>query len=234
MLYLLLAGIATPLVVSVHSVVSFDFATSVVPGWHSTIFPPYFVVGAIFSGFGMVMTLMLVARKTMHFEAYITQRHIDAMCKVLIFTGSIVGLAYATEAFMAWYSGNPYEKHMYMNRAFGAQAWAFWTTVACNVVIPQFLYSARVRKNLLVVFVISILVNLGMWLERWVIITVSLEQDFLPSSWTTYSPTLIELATLVGTFGIFFSLFLLFCRFFPFMAISELKGVKAKERKEAA
>jgi molybdopterin-containing oxidoreductase family membrane subunit len=230
---LLLAGLATPLVLSVHTIVSFDFATSVLPGWHATIFPPYFVAGAVFSGFGMVLTLMLVARKVMNLEAYVTKRHVDAMCKVLLAMGSIVAFAYATELFMAWWSGNPYEKFAFLNRAFGPMGWAYFVMVACNVVLPQALWSKRVRNNLLLVFVLSLVVNVGMWFERFVIIASTLQRDFLPSSWADYAPTLVEIGTLVGSFGLFFTLFLLFCRFVPMIAMSEVKAVVAHEAAHA-
>lgn len=225
MVYLLLAGLATPLVVSVHSVVSFDFATAVIPGWHTTIFPPYFVIGAIFSGFGMVMTLMLIARKVMYLEDYITQKHIDAALKVILFTSCIVGFAYATEFFIAWYSGSMYEGFTFLNRAFGPMGWAYWIMVGCNVMIPQLLWFRSVRHRHLVVFLISIAINVGMWFERFVIIVTSLHRDFLPSSWSSYCPTMIEMGSLVFGFGLFFTLFFLFCRFLPFLAISEVKGV---------
>jgi molybdopterin-containing oxidoreductase family membrane subunit len=228
-LSLLLAGLATPLVLSVHSVVSFDFATSVLPGWHATIFPPYFVAGAVFSGFGMVLTLLLVARKVMGLEQYVTRRHIDVMCKVLLSMGMLVGLAYATEFFMAWWSGHPYERFAFLNRAFGPLGWAYAVMVGCNVVVPQLLWSPRIRNHLGVVFVITILVNVGMWFERFVIIVSSLERDFLPSSWATFSPTLLDIGTFVGSFGLFFTLFLLFCRFVPVIAISEVKAVVSHE-----
>ncbi len=221
----LLAALATPLVVSVHTVVSTDFATSLIPGWHATILPPYFVIGAVFSGFAMVLTLMLVARKVMHFEAYITPRHVHAMCKVLVFTGSVVGLAYLTESFTAWYSGNPYERFTFLNRAFGPSGWAYWVMVLCNVVSPQLLWFRRIRNDLRLVFVLSLVINVGMWFERFVIIVTSLERDFLTSSWSHYTPTLVELGTLLGSFGLFFTLFLLFCRYLPMIAISEVKGV---------
>lgn len=223
--YLLLAGLATPLVVSVHTIVSFDFATSVEPGWHTTIFPPYFVTGAVFSGFGMVLTLMLIARKVMRIEDYITRRHIDAMCKVLLATGGLVGLAYGTEFFIAWYSGNPYEQFVFLNRALGPYAWAYWIMVGCNVGTSQLLWFKKIRQHLGVVFVLSIFVNIGMWFERYVIIVTSLHRDYLPSSWSMYTPTVIEVATLIGSFGLFFTLFLLFCRFLPMIAIAEVKGV---------
>jgi molybdopterin-containing oxidoreductase family membrane subunit len=223
----LLAALATPLVVSVHSVVSSDFATSIVPGWHANVFPPYFVIGAVFSGFGMVLTLMLVARKVMHYEHYITQAHILAMCKVLVFTSSIVGLAYATELFSAWYSGSEYEQFAFANRVRGPMGWAYAIMVGCNVVVPQLLWSSKVRRSVLAVFVISLLVNVGMWFERFVIIVGSLERDFLPSSWSSYVPTRIELGTLLGSFGLFFTLFLLFCRYLPMISMFEVKAVLA-------
>jgi molybdopterin-containing oxidoreductase family membrane subunit len=231
----LLAALATPLVVSVHSVVSTDFATAVIPGWHATLFPPYFVIGAVFSGFAMVLTLMIVARKVMRFEEYITKRHIGAMCKVLVFTGSVVGLAYLTEIFSAWWSANPYERFVFLNRAFGPMAWAFWTMVACNVVAPQLLWFRRVRESVAAVFVLSLVVNVGMWFERFVIIVTSLSRDFLPSSWSGYAPTLVEWATIAGSFGLFFTLFLLFCRYVPMIAASEVKTVIARrEAREGA
>lgn len=223
--YLLLAGLATPLVVSVHSIVSSDFATAVVPGWHTTIFPPYFVAGAIFSGMAMVLTLMLIARKVVHLEHYITQRHIDAMCKLVLATGCLVGAAYATEFFVAFYSGNPYEQFMMVNRALGPYGWGYHIMILCNVLVPQLFWLPAVRRNLGVVFVISLLVNVGMWFERFVIIVTSLHRDFLPSSWSRYAPTSIEVATLVGSFGLFFTCFLLFCRILPMINISEVKGV---------
>ncbi len=222
---LLLAGLATPLVFSVHTIVSFDFATSVIPGWHTTIFPPYFVAGAIFSGLSMVLTLMLIARKVMRLESYITKGHISAMCKLIIGTGGIVALAYATEFFVAWYSGNEYEQFVFMNRAAGPFAWAYWIMVTCNVVTPQLFWFRKVRENIMFVFVLSLFINLGMWFERFVIIVTSLHRDFLPSSWADYSPTSIEILTLIGSFGLFFTLFLLFVRFLPVIAIGEVKGV---------
>ncbi|MFO0985122.1 MAG: NrfD/PsrC family molybdoenzyme membrane anchor subunit [Planctomycetota bacterium] len=225
----LLAALATPLVVSVHSVVSTDFATSVLPGWHTTVFPPYFVIGAIFSGFAMVLTLMLIARKVMRFEHYITARHIGAMCKVLVFTGSIVGLAYLTELFTAWYSGNPYEKFAFLNRALGPFAWAYWIMVSCNVIAPQLLWLGRVRRSLGAVFILSLVVNVGMWFERFVIIVTSLHRDFLPSAWSSYRPTLVEFGALIGSFGLFFTAFLIFCRCLPMIAMFEVKTVIAHQ-----
>ena len=223
--YKLLAGLATPLVVSVHTIVSWDFATSVIPGWHTTIFPPYFVAGAVFSGFGMVLTLILIVRKVLHFEEYITLHHIESMCKIVIATGGMVALAYATEFFMAWYSGNGYERFASVNRALGPYGWAYWIMVACNVIIPQLFWWRRIRTNLSLVFIISILINVGMWFERFVIIAVSLSRDYLPASWASYRPTSIEVATLIGSFGLFFTLFLLFARFLPMISIGEVKGV---------
>lgn len=223
--YLLLAALATPLVLSVHSIVSMDFATSVIPGWHSTIFPPYFVAGAVFSGFAMVLTLMIIARKVLKYEEYITLDHIERMCKIVLVTGGIVALSYGIELFMAWYSVNEYERFVFLNRALGPYAWAFWIMVTCNVVIPQLLWIKKIRRSLTIVFIISIFINIGMWFERFVIIVTSLHRDFLPSSWAMYKPTIIEIATLAGSFGLFFTCFLLFVRFIPFIAIGEVKGV---------
>ncbi len=222
--YLMLAGLGTPLVISVHTIVSWDFATSLLPGWHSTIFPPYFVAGAIFSGLAMVLTLMLIARKTMHLEEYINQRHIDAMCKLILTTSGIVALAYLTEIFTAFYSGNRYEQFAFVNRTLGPMFWAYWTMVSCNVLVPQVLWFRKVRQTLPLVFVISLLINVGMWFERFVIIVTSLHRDFIPANWSSYTPTSVEVATLAGMFGIFFSLFLLFCRFLPVIAVAEVKG----------
>jgi len=222
--YLLLAGLATPLVISVHTIVSWDFATGVIPGWHATIFPPYFVAGAIFSGMAMVLTLMIVARKTMRLEDYITIRHVEVMAKLVLATGGMVAVAYLTEIFTAFYSGNPYEEFVFLNRMRGPFAWAFWTMFSCNVLVPQALWFRRVRTNLGAVFAISILVNVGMWFERFVIIVTSIHRDYLPSSWGSYTPTLIEIMTLAGSFGLFFTLFLLFIRFVPVIAIAEVKG----------
>jgi len=226
LVYLLLAGLATPLVLSVHSIVSFDFATSVVPGWHTTIFPPYFVAGAIFSGMSMVLTLMIIARTVMPpLRDYITLRHIDAMAKLVLVTSLMVGLAYATEFFTAFYGGNRYEEFAFLNRATGPFAFGYWIMVLCNVIAPQFYWSQRLRRNIVVVFIISILVNIGMWFERFIIIVTSLHRDYIPSSWAMYRPTLIEIATLAGSFGLFFTAFLLFCRFLPMIAMAEVKGV---------
>jgi molybdopterin-containing oxidoreductase family membrane subunit len=214
-------------VLSVHTVVSWDFGVGLVPGWHSTIFPPYFVDGAIFSGLSMVLTLLLVARKTMRFEHYITRRHIDAICYLVILTGGIITISYGIEAFVGLYSGNPYERFTVVNRAFGPLAWGFWLMVACNCAFPQLLWIKAIRHNLVAVFVISVLVNVGMWFERFIIIVASLQRSFLVSSWTTYAPTRIEVATLIGSFGLFFTLFLLFARFVPMISIAEVKTLIA-------
>ena len=228
--YLLLAGLATPLVISVHTIVSWDFATSVIPGWHTTILPPYFVAGAIFSGMSMVLTLMLIARKTMRLEDYITVRHVGAMCKLLIATGGMVAMAYLTEFVAALYSNNQYEQFAFMNRALGPLCWSYWIMVGCNILSPQILWFKWARSNMLVVFVVTIFINIGMWFERFVIIVTSLHRDYLPSNWTGYAPTWIEIATLVGSFGLFLTLFLMFCRFIPVIAIAEVKGVLSHGR----
>jgi molybdopterin-containing oxidoreductase family membrane subunit len=222
--YMLLAGLATPLVLSVHTIVSFDFAVSVIPGWHTTIFPPYFVAGAIFSGFAMVLTLAVPCRKLFGLEDFITLRHIENMNKVILVTGTLVGYAYAMEFFIAWYSGSPYEGFAFINRAFGPYWWAYLTMVSCNVISPQFFWSKKLRTNLTVTFILSIFVNIGMWFERFVI-TMSLHRDFLPSSWDYYSPTIFDVSLLLGSFGLFFTLFILFLKFLPAVAISEVKGV---------
>ncbi len=222
---MVLAGLAAPLVLSVHTIVSFDFATSVIPGWHTTIFPPYFVSGAVFSGFAMVLTLMIITRKALNLEDYITVNHIESMNKIIILTGSIVGVAYLTEFFIAWYSGVEYEQYAFMNRAFGPYAWAYWIMMTCNVITPQLFWFKKIRTSIWATFVISIFVNIGMWFERFVIIVTSLHRDFLPSSWAMYKPTLVEVGLYVGTFGLFFTLFLLFIRVFPVIAIAEVKSV---------
>jgi molybdopterin-containing oxidoreductase family membrane subunit len=223
--YLLLAGLSTPLVLSVHSVVSTDFATSVIPGWHTTIFPPYFVAGAIFSGFAMVMTLAIVARKVFKLEHLITMTHLENMNKVIMVTGLMVGYAYGMEFFIAWYSGNDYETFAFLNRAFGPYAWAYWIMITCNVFIPQLFWSKKIRTSIPVMFVISIFVNIGMWFERFVITVTSLANDFLPSAWDYYSPTAWDISLFVGSFGLFFTLFLLFLRFLPMISIAEVKTV---------
>jgi Ni/Fe-hydrogenase subunit HybB-like protein len=222
---LILAGLSTPLVLSVHSIVSLDFAVSQLPGWHTTIFPPYFVAGAIFSGFGMVLTLLVPLRKMCKLEEIITVRHVELMCKVTLATGSIVGYAYAMEFFIAWYSGNPYERYTFLNRAFGPYWWGYWTMISCNVVVPQLFWFKRIRTNMVIVFILSILVNVGMWFERFEIVVTSLHREFLPSNWGYYGPTWVDVLTYVGTFGLFFTCFLLFLRFMPMIAIAEVKGV---------
>jgi len=224
-LSLVLAGLATPLVLSVHSIVSFDFATSVVPGWHTTIFPPYFVAGAIFSGFAMVLTLMLVAREIMNLKEYITLNHIESMNKVILMTGSIVGVAYLTELFMAWYSGVVYEQYAFMNRTSGPYWWSYWAMMSCNVITPQLFWFKKIRRNVVITFIMSIFINIGMWFERFVIIVTSLHRDYLPSSWLYYSPTWVEVCIFIGTIGLFMTLFLLFCKFFPVIAIAEVKSI---------
>ena len=223
--YLILAAIATPLVLSVHSIVSFDFATSNLPGWHTTIFPPYFVAGAIFSGFAMVLTLLIIARKIFGLEDLVTIRHLENMNKFILATGTMVGYAYAMEFFMAWYSANQYEAFAFINRAFGPYAWAYWIMVSCNVISPQFFWFKKLRTNVPIMFIISIFVNIGMWFERFVITVTSLHRDFLPSSWDYYVPTWVDIMTFVGSFGLFFTLFLLFLKFLPMISISEVKSV---------
>jgi molybdopterin-containing oxidoreductase family membrane subunit len=223
--YLLLAALATPLVLSVHSVVSFDFATSQLPGWHATIFPPYFVAGAIFGGFAMVLTLLIPIRSFLRLEELVTVRHLENMAKIVLATGMIVGYAYAMEFFIAWYSGNPTERFVFVNRAFGPYAWAYWTMVFCNVVAPQALWSRRVRQSPWALLAVAMVVNVGMWFERFVIIVTSLSRDFLPSSWGSYTPTAVDLLTLAGSFGLFMTLFLLFLRFGPMFAMAEVKSV---------
>jgi Ni/Fe-hydrogenase subunit HybB-like protein len=223
--YLLLAGLATPLVLSVHSIVSMDFAVSQLPGWHTTIFPPYFVAGAIFSGFAMVVTLMVLCRTAFGLEDIITVRHLDYMAKIMLVTGLMVAYAYGFEFFTAWYSGNPFELFAFVNRALGDYAWAYWVMIACNVLAPQVFWFSRARRSLSALFVVSVLINVGMWFERFVIIVTSLHHDFLPSSWGYFRPTIWDVACLVGGFGLFFTLFLLFVRFAPMVAAAEVKTV---------
>ncbi len=223
--YLILAALATPLVLSVHSVVSFDFAVSQLPGWHTTIFPPYFVAGAIFSGFAMVMTLAVPARQLWGLRDFITLRHLENMNKIILVTGSMVGYAYCMEFFMAWYSGSIYEWFAFANRAFGPYAWAYWIMISCNVLVPQIFWFKKARRTILIMFIASLLVNVGMWFERFVIIVTSLANDYLPSSWDYYTPTWVDLLTLAGSFGLFMTLFLLFCRYLPIIAMSEVKAV---------
>jgi Ni/Fe-hydrogenase subunit HybB-like protein len=225
MAYLILAGISTPLVLSVHSTVSFDFATSVLPGWHTTIFPPYFVAGAIFGGFAMVLTLLIPARSIYKLHDVITWNHIDVMCKIILLTGSIVGYAYTMEFFVAYYGANPFERFAFINRYFGPYWWASWSMFTCNVIMPQLFWVRAFRRNIITVLFVSMCVNAGMWFERFVIFVISLTRDFLPSSWGMYYPTWVDIWTFIGTIGIFVTLFLLFIRFLPMVAISEIRSV---------
>jgi Ni/Fe-hydrogenase subunit HybB-like protein len=222
---LILAGLATPLVLSVHTIVSFDFATSVIPGWHTTIFPPYFVAGAIFSGFAMVLTLMIVTRKVYSLEDYITMGHIELMNIVIIITGSIVGIAYITEFFIAWYSGVDAEQYAFINRATGPYWWAYWSMMTCNVISPQLFWFKKIRTSIVATFALSIVVNIGMWFERFVIIVTSLHRDYLPSSWAMFYPTWADVGVYAFTFGLFFTLFFLFAKFFPVINMAEVKSV---------
>lgn len=225
-LSLVLAGLSTPLVLSVHTIVSFDFATSVIPGWHTTIFPPYFVAGAIFSGFAMVNTLLIIVRKVLGLEDYITMGHMEAMNKVIVLTGSVVGCAYLTELFMAWYAAVPYEfATFYKYRAAGPLGWSYWIMMTCNVITPQVFWFRKMRRNIVVTFVMSIIVNIGMWFERFVIICTSLYRDYLPSSWSYYRPSWPEVGFYMGTFGLFFTCFFLFAKYFPVIAVAEIKFV---------
>jgi Ni/Fe-hydrogenase subunit HybB-like protein len=224
-LYVLLAGLATPLVVSVHTVVSFDFTTSLLPGWHSTMFPPYFVAGAIYSGFAMVLTLAIPLRKLYHLEDLITMRHVQNMAKLMLATGGIVAYSYVIEAFIAWYSGNEFERYVTINRATGPYAWLYWALIATNLVIPQALWSQRVRNNTVSIFLIALSVNVGMWLERFIIVITSLHRDFLPSSWGMYTPTIYDWATYFGTIGLFIMLFFVFVRLLPMISIFEMKQI---------
>ncbi len=221
--YLMLAALSTPLVVSVHSVVSLDFAAGIIPGWHATMFPPYFVAGAIFSGFAMVMTLAIPLRKVYHLEDFITLRHINNMAKIMLVTGLIVFYGYMMELFMGWYSGSQYEEYLILNRMTGPYAPLYWALILCNGLIPQLLWFRTIRSNLLVLFVISLIVNVGMWLERFVIIVTSLHRDFLPSSWGMYYPTIFDWTMFIGTIGFFLTLLLLFIRVLPVISIFEMR-----------
>ncbi|RAP32756.1 hydrogenase [Candidatus Marinamargulisbacteria bacterium SCGC AG-410-N11] len=223
--YLILAALATPLVLSVHSIVSFDFAVSQLPGWHTTIFPPYFVAGAIFSGFSMVVTLMVLARILFKMENIMTIHHLECMNKIILATGMMVGYAYGMEFFMAWYSAYEYEAFAFINRAFGPYSWAYWIMISCNVISPQLFWSKKCRTSIPIMFIVSIFVNIGMWFERFVITVTSLHRDFLPSSWGYYSPTWVDVCTFIGSFGLFFTMFLLFLKFLPMIAIFEVKAV---------
>jgi molybdopterin-containing oxidoreductase family membrane subunit len=222
---LILAGLSTPLVLSVHTIVSMDFATSVIPGWHTTIFPPYFVAGAIFSGFAMVLTLLLVTRKVFKLEDYITIYHVELMNIIIIITGSIVGIAYITEFFIAWYGQVPAEYYAFYNRATGPYWWAYWSMMTCNVISPQLFWFKKIRTNLVATFVLSIIVNIGMWFERFVIIVTSLHRDYLPSSWSMFYPTMYDIGQYIFTFGLFFTAFFLFAKFFPVINMAEVKSI---------
>ena len=227
--YLLLAGLATPLVVSVHTVVSFDFAVSLVPGWHSTIFPPYFVAGAIYSGFAMVLTIAIPLRKLYGLEDFITMRHLKNMGMVLLVTGMIVAYGYLIETFMAWYSGDIFEKYMMMNRMFGPYGWMYWLLILFNILIPQALWFRSLHTNVIVLFLIAISVNIGMWLERYVIIVVSLHRDFMPSAWGRYSGTIFDYGVFAGTIGLFVALLFLFIRVLPMISIFEMRELVHEE-----
>ncbi|WP_094746047.1 NrfD/PsrC family molybdoenzyme membrane anchor subunit [Aequorivita soesokkakensis] len=224
---LVLAGLATPLVLSVHTIVSFDFATSVVPGWHSTIYPPYFVAGAIFSGFAMVQTLLIIMRKVSNLEAYITVLHIEYMNKVILLTGGIVTVAYITEYFIGWYSGVPYENYTYLSfgAATGPYWWAFWALIICNLIVPLSLWVKKLRRNIVWTFIVALIINIGMWFERFDIIVIDLSKDRLTSSWTMFQPTFVDIGTFMGTIGFFFVLFLLYARTFPVIAQAEVKTI---------
>jgi molybdopterin-containing oxidoreductase family membrane subunit len=227
----ILGGLAAPLVVSVHTIVALDFAVSVIPGWHTTILPPYFFVGAIFSGFAMVLTIMILIRKAYSLTDFITEAHLDSICRVLIFGSMVIGLAYMTEIFIAWYSGSEYEFFTFFkSRVTGKYTSAFWIMVVCNGIIPQLLWSRKIRRSLKAMFIISIIINIGMWYERFVIIISSLAQDYLPSSWVSYSPTAVDIGIYVGTFGIFAAGMLLFIRYIPIIAISEVKSLARRGR----
>ncbi len=229
--YWILAGLSTPLVLSVHTIVSFDFAVSIIPGWHTTIFPPYFVAGAIFSGFAMVVTLLVIAREVFNLKEYITIGHLDSMNKIILATGMLVGLAYGTEFFIAWYSGVPYERFIFVQRALGPYAWAYWTMITCNVISPQFFWFKSLRRNIPLMFVLSIFVNIGMWFERFVIVVTSLANDYLPSSWNYFRLSLWDYGVLLGSFGMFFTLFLLFCRLLPTISMAEVKAIMPDQSK---
>lgn len=225
MVYLILAGFATPLVLSVHTIVSFDFAVSIMPGWHTTIFPPYFVAGAVFSGFAMVQNVLIFVRKIFNYEHIITLDTLEKMNKIILLTGSIVGYAYAMEVFIAWYSGVQAEQFTFVNRAFGPYAWAYWIMVSCNVISPQLFWFKKIRRSLPIMFVVAVFVNVGMWFERFVIVVTSLSRDFLPSSWAYFTPTYVDFMILIGSFGFFFTFILLFTKALPVVSIAEVKAV---------
>lgn len=222
--YVILAGFATPLVLSVHTIVSFDFAVSVIPGWHTTIFPPYFVAGAVFSGFAMVQNVLIFVRQAFNLKHIITLNHLEKMNQVMIVVGMIVGYAYAMEFFTAWYSGNDFEMFTFINRALGPYAWAYWIMISCNVLSPQFFWFKKLRRSIVFMFIIGVFVNIGMWFERFVIIVTSLSRDFLPSSWGMYTPTIYDFGVLIFSFGLFFTLILLFVKTLPVVSISEVKA----------
>jgi molybdopterin-containing oxidoreductase family membrane subunit len=232
--YVLLAALATPLVISVHSVVSFDFATSIVPGWHSTVFPPYFVAGAIYSGFAMVLTIAIPLRAAYGLHDFITDRHLDNMGKVMLASGLIVAYGYLTETFTAWYSGHEVEWYVIENRATGPYAPMFWLLIACNIVLPQALWFASVRRNVFALFALSLVINVGMWLERFVIVVVSLHRDYLPSSWSMYRATFWDWSTYIGTIGLFASLMFLFIRVLPMISIFEMREMVEESAQENA
>jgi len=225
MAYLLLAALATPLVLSVHTIVSFDFAVGVIPGWHATIFPPYFVAGAIYAGFAMVLLLTIPLRKVFGLEGFITMRHMHNMAKVMLATGLIVGYGYVMEAFFGWYSGNRFERYVIWNRMHGPYAYYYWALILCNIITPQFLWIKKIRSNLLVLWLISIVVSIGMWLERFVIVVTSLHRDFLPSSWGMYQTSMWDWTMFIGTLGFFFTLLFLFIRFLPMISIFEMRTI---------
>ncbi len=228
----MLAGLSTPLVLSVHTIVSFDFATSVVPGWHTTIFPPYFVAGAVFSGFAMVQSLLIVTRKVLKLEDYITLEHIDVMNKVILLTGSIVGVAYLTELFIAWYGQNKFETWAFFQNRINLNSplgWSYYIMMGCNVLSPQIFWFRKLRRNLTITFFMSVIVNIGMWFERFVIIVTSVYRDYLHSSWSTYyTPSIWEIGFYLGTFGLFFTCYFLFSKFFPVIALAEIKHILKK------
>ncbi len=227
--YVLLAALATPLVVSVHTIVSFDFAVSILPGWHSTIFPPYFVAGAVFSGFAMVLTLAIPIRALYKLEDFITLRHLQNMAKILLVTGLIVAYGYLMEMFIAWYSGNPFERYMVANRLLGPYAWLYWLLLVCNLVVPQVLWWGYARSHAAILFTVAIFVNIGMWLERFIIVVTSLHRSELPATWGMYYPTFWDWATFIGSIGLFFCLLYLFIRFLPMISIFEMRGLLSEK-----
>ncbi|REK18767.1 MAG: hydrogenase [Planctomycetota bacterium] len=230
--YLLLAGLATPLVVSVHTIVSLDFAVSIIPGWHTTVFPPYFVAGAIYSGFAMVLTIAIPLRAVYGLQDLVTARHLDNMAKVMLASGLVVAYGYLIEAFIAWYSGNLFERYMMLNRAFGEYGWCYWLLIASNIVVPQLLWFRSVRHSVPLLFVIALVINVGMWLERFIIVVVSLSRDFLPSSWGLYVPTFWDWATFIGTIGLFAALLFVFIRLLPMISIFEMRELLEESKGE--